>query len=118
MNLTPVENETKNDKMQIAGQTCKVCERTIVFASAGKYCAHCGTVVHLLCEPKAQCGVCGLAFQSWEPPEPDPRGQALIPRTLRFDTSGGVIAAIAFAAILVGLALLVQYALKGTAGRN
>ena len=94
--------------MQIAGRICKVCERGIVFASEGKFCANCGTVMHLQCEPKTNCRVCGLPFQGWEPPEPDPMEEALVPPALRTGRSVGPGFAIGCAVVLA-LLLIAAY---------
>jgi hypothetical protein len=92
--------------MQIAGQICKVCEHSVVFANEAKFCANCGTVVHLQCEPKTNCCVCDLPFQGWEPPAVDPMGQALIPPALRSGTSGGPVFAIGCAVVFLVLVLI------------
>jgi hypothetical protein len=92
--------------MQIAGRICKVCERGIVFAREGKICPNCGAAMHLLCEPKTDCGVCGVPFQGWEPPEADPMGQALVPPAMRTGRSVGPGFAIGCAAVFVILLFL------------
>jgi hypothetical protein len=69
--------------MQIAGHKCKVCERNIALISEGKFCARCGTCVHLACLPQAQCEVCGQPFQFEERPKPDPLSDAILPPALR-----------------------------------
>jgi hypothetical protein len=98
--------------MEIAGSRCKVCKRTIVFADEGKYCVRCGTVVHLACESRAQCAVCGQPCELYEPPKADPMSQAIIPPALRSGRSGGPVFAIGAVVVLAALVLIVYYALQ------
>jgi hypothetical protein len=75
--------------MQIAGNACKICGRKIVFSNEGKFCANCGTSVHLGCEPEAKCDVCNQPLQHYEPPRADLLGQAILPPALRPAKSAG-----------------------------
>jgi hypothetical protein len=93
--------------MQIAGNKCKVCGRNIVFSSEGKLCACCGTFVHLTCELRGICDVCGERFHQYERPKADPMREAILPPALRPAKSGGPLLAgllILFTALLVGIA--------------
>lgn len=98
--------------MQIAGSKCKVCERNIVFSNEGKFCAHCGAVVHLACESQAKCGVCGQPFQQYEPPQADPLSEAILPPALRSTKSGAPTFAILMAVVLAILVIVAYYALQ------
>ena len=89
--------------MEIAGSKCKICGCGIIFSTEGKFCARCGTYVHLTCEPETKCDVCGQSFQQYEPPKADPLREAILPRALRSTASssqkfaillGGVVLAI------------------------
>ena len=98
--------------MQIAGNKCKVCDRNIVLSSEGKFCARCGTFVHLICEPEAKCGVCAQPFQHYERPRVDPLSEAILPRALRTGKSGAPLMAalILLPALIV---IIVYYAIMG-----
>jgi len=88
--------------MQIAGQSCKVCARNIVFASDGKFCPRCGAVVHITCETRPACAICGGIYRDDEPLEEDPlRGAFLAPssRTNRSSVGGLVIIVAAVMAV-------------------
>jgi predicted nucleic acid-binding Zn ribbon protein len=77
--------------MEIAGRTCSICERKIVLSLDGKFCPHCGVIVHRACETQTKCHVCGQAFQENERPGIDPIWEAVLPRALRDkNTSIGV----------------------------
>ena len=89
-------------RMQIAGNSCKVCEGNIVLSSEGKFCARCGTFVHLACAPEPKCGVCGEPFQHHERPKADPLSEAILPRALLPSKGVGLILF-----LIVGLVLLV-----------
>ena len=69
--------------MQIAGNKCRVCERSIVLASEGKYCPTCGAFAHVACDELETCEACGHAFEHYERPKPDPLRDAIVPRGLR-----------------------------------
>src|SRR5580765_1605467 len=86
--------------MQIAGNKCRICDHKIVFAHEGKACVHCGTFVHVNCEPRAFCDVCGQLFQQYELPKPDPLREAYLPRALRPAKGGGWAIAVLGAAIV------------------
>jgi hypothetical protein len=75
--------------MQIAGNTCRICDRGIILSSEGKFCPYCGTYVHLACEPRGKCDVCGQPYQIFEPPKADPLSDAVVPPALRPSRSGG-----------------------------
>src|SRR5689334_24339603 len=87
-------------QVQIAGNECRICNRKIIFAHEGKTCVHCRTFVHVTCEPRAICDVCGQPFQQYELPEPDPLRAAILPRALRPAKGGGWAIAVVGAAIL------------------
>jgi hypothetical protein len=91
--------------MEIAGHRCRVCKRRIILSSEGKFCAHCGTVVHLACEPKATCEDCGQPFHDFQKPKADPVSEAVLPRSLRPTKDGGpmVAALLIIATVLVFL---------------
>jgi ribosomal protein S27AE len=94
--------------MQIAGSSCEVCGRSVTFSVDGKFCARCGTVMHLGCEPRASCGVCGQPFQSYEQPKAEPLNEALVPRSLRPVGSGGAALAMCLGAGLLLLGIMVM----------
>ena len=94
--------------MQIAGNRCKICERGIILSSEGKFCPRCGTCVHLACEPRGECGVCGQSYQNFERPKADPLSAAVVPPALR---PGGPTFAIIAGAVLLLLVVLGVYAL-------
>jgi hypothetical protein len=91
--------------MQIAGNKCRVCERSIVLSSEGKFCPTCGTFAHLACDELEMCEVCGQAFRHYEPPKPDPMREAIVPRGLRSVTVGQL--AIALLLLLPAILFLV-----------
>jgi hypothetical protein len=74
------------DIMQIAGSTCSLCGKKIVFSQDGKGCPDCGIIVHQDCESQNSCAQCGRAYQAYEPPVVDAASEAVVPRSLR--TSG------------------------------
>jgi hypothetical protein len=100
--------------MQIAGSSCKVCGRKIVFSNEGKFCVRCTTVVHIACDPRTECGVCGQPFQQYEPPRPDPVGDAVLPRALRSGRSGPLIFAILLMVMFAILAFYFYYGMLMT----
>jgi hypothetical protein len=102
--------------IQIAGNKCKVCGQIIVFANEGKYCAHCGTVVHLACEPQTKCNCCGQLFQQYEPPDFDPLSAALIPPVLRSKSGGPMFAIVAAVFMLIVVVLIFYGMLNGLKG--
>ena len=93
--------------MQIVGNNCKICGRTIVLFNEGKFCAQCGTFVHLTCLPQIECDVCSQQFQHDESPKPDPLRDAFLPPALRSANSGGPTFDILLAVTLVLLGILV-----------
>lgn len=96
--------------MQIAGSTCKICNRGIVFADEGKFCAECGVVVHLDCECKPVCGVCGRPFQRYERAKPDPALEGMLPPALRAAKSSGPVFAISMTlAVVIWTLLLIVF---------
>ncbi len=80
--------------MQIAGSKCTVCGCSIVLSREGKFCARCGTCVHLKCEPRERCGVCGQPLRSEALPDADPFRDAILPRALRPSKGGPLTAAL------------------------
>lgn len=52
--------------MQIAGSTCTICGRRIIFADEGQFCVKCGIVVHLACQRQAICPVCSGPLRLYE----------------------------------------------------
>lgn len=96
---------------QIAGQPCQTCRKNIVLATEGKFCTHCGVVIHLVCEPAVQCGACGRLFDPYEPPTGDPLREALLPPALRVVSSSGPLLAI-FAAIVFSISAVVVILIK------
>jgi hypothetical protein len=103
--------------MQIAGTKCKVCEREIVLSKEGKFCARCGTALHIACEPAAACRVCGDEFQQYQPPKPEPLSEAVIPRAIRPVGSRAPATAILLTVLVAGaLVLLAWYALMSGMG--
>ena len=99
--------------MQIAGNTCKVCQRKIVFSNEGKLCAHCQTFVHLGCDAQPKCDVCGEPFQNYEPPEADPMRGAVLPPALRPAKSGGPMLVLILVVVLAALVVVVSYVWQG-----
>ena len=89
-----------------------MCERSIVFSTEGKFCARCGTVVHLTCEAQARCGVCGQPYQPYEPPQADPLGEAILPPALRSAKSGAPTFAILVTVALAILLIVAYYVLQ------
>ena len=104
--------------MQIAGNSCKICDRGIILSSEGKFCPRCGTCVHLACEPRDKCVVCGQPYQNFEPRKPDPLSEAVVPPALRPTKSGGPTLAILVGGVLLLLGVLfVVYAFANTHGK-
>jgi len=98
--------------MQIAGNTCRICERRIVFGNEGKFCGRCGVFVHLTCLPQAECDVCGQAFQRQETPKPDPLRDAILPPALRPVTNGAPVLAIGLAVVLLIIVIILGVILE------
>lgn len=80
--------------MQISGRRCKVCDRKIVFSQDGKFCSHCGIVLHQACDSKSNCTICGDTFRFDELPGIDPIHEAVLPRTLRNENDSLAIAVV------------------------
>lgn len=95
-----------SNEMQIAGETCMVCGKKIIFSRDGKYCQDCRIVVHQTCDPENTCTKCGRAYQTYEPPIADPAREAVVPRSLRPSGSSGPIAIVIFSAVLLFFMLL------------
>src|SRR5881396_2697693 len=93
--------------MQIAGSTCNVCDRKVVLSLDGKFCPHCGIVVHRACEAETNCRVCGRAFREDEHPSVDPAREAVLPRALR-ERNTGVGVALLIAGV-AGLVVILCY---------
>ena len=92
--------------MQIAGSKCGVCKQNVVLATEGKFCDHCGIVVHRDCHTKETCELCGCAFQEFERPNIDPIQDAILPRALRAPKSGGPLFVVGLILIVLVLAFL------------
>ena len=99
--------------MQIADSKCRICERKIVFSDEGKFCAHCGSVVHLACAPQAECDRCNQPFRLYAPPEADPAGEAVIPPAMRTGRSGGPVVAVLLVMVLGILGIIAFLVLRG-----
>jgi hypothetical protein len=95
--------------MQIAGNNCRICGGNIILSRDGKFCAHCQTAVHLRCEPRSECGVCGQTYQDYEAPKADPLREAVLPRALRPARSGGPVFAITAAVLFALLTMMLWY---------
>ena len=93
--------------MQIAGSQCRVCGARIVLSSEGKFCAPCGTVVHLACEPAPVCEVCGEPYEEYEGPKADGTSDAIVPRALRSAKLEGPV--LALASVLALLVMIILY---------
>jgi hypothetical protein len=102
----------KKRLVQIAGNQCKVCHRGIILSKEGKFCAQCGTFVHLTCLPQAECDVCGRQFQHEEDRKPDPLREALLPPALRPVSSGAPMLAIGLALILLAAGIILWLVLQ------
>jgi hypothetical protein len=87
--------------MQIAGDNCKLCGRKIILSKEGKCCVQCGTAVHLACEVRPNCDLCGQPYQGYEPPKPDPRSEAFVPSALRPAKSSGPVLLLAAGLVLL-----------------
>jgi len=85
--------------MEIAGSTCTVCGRHVVFAQDGKCCPTCGIVVHETCDTQSRCPQCDRAYEAQVRPILDPLRDAIVPRSLRSSTPGAV-AMVIFGALL------------------
>jgi len=92
--------------VQIAGNRCKVCQKEIILSREGKACVQCGTVVHLACELRDRCDVCGQPYQNYEPPKADPLSEAVVPSALRPPKGGGPAFAIMLAGVILFLVVL------------
>ena len=98
--------------MEIAGKTCRVCDLDIVLSREGKFCPMCKAAVHLTCEPRTTCSVCGRPFEDFDRPKADALSEAIIPTALRKPRSGGPVFAVSTLLILVLvfiLALLISH---------
>jgi len=89
--------------MQIAGNECKVCGRSIIFSNEGKFCGQCGTVVHLSCESESKCKVCGQAYEGYEPQKANLLRDLVVARAARENRSDTWSVAMV---LMVGLAVL------------
>jgi hypothetical protein len=92
----------KSENMQIAGNTCRVCEQPIVPSSEGQFCPHCSALAHLACEARETCTFFGNVFKKFVPSPADPLSEAVIPSALRPPRSGGPVLA-------VGLVLIIAF---------
>ena len=89
--------------MQIAGNECKVCGRSIIFSNEGKFCGQCGTVAHLSCEAESKCNVCGRPYEGYEPPKTVSLRDLVVPLAIRANKSDTWSVAVV---LIVGVALL------------
>ena len=87
--------------MQIAGSTCVVCARKVVFAEEGKGCSQCGIVVHKACENHSTCSRCGAAYEIQQRGITDPIGDAVVPRRLRPSGPGAAVVIMVVAGLLI-----------------
>lgn len=104
--------------MQIAGTMCRACGQSIVLSDEGKFCARCGAAVHLTCEPKDNCAVCGQGYQAYERPESDPLRDAVLPPALRPSRSGGPAFAIAVGVAILLLGVIIWFAIEYVLSRG
>ena len=88
--------------MQVAGSTCRTCNRRIVFADEGQFCAKCEIALHLACAREAACPVCGGPLKEYERPQADPESERV-----RFDPQVDRLSGPATAALFVVLGLVV-----------
>jgi hypothetical protein len=101
--------------MQIAGQICRTCRKSIVLSREGKFCDHCDVYAHISCEPGDLCGVCGQAYHSFEAAKVDVLGEAILPPGLRPPASSGpafaIFAMALGAGLIIAACLVIQYIL-------
>jgi|SRR5579859_1248940 len=97
--------------LQIAGMDCNVCRQSIVIATEGKFCPHCQAAVHIACEPRDTCCVCGQAYRYQERPKVDPLTEAIVPRALRPARSGAGALAVFIMGTLSVVILVIWFAL-------
>jgi hypothetical protein len=90
--------------MQIAGSQCRNCKGLIVLATDGKSCEHCGSVVHLNCEPALNCSICGQPFDFYQPSRRDRFWNAYDPREKQARNAEGPLLALLLAALVTLLA--------------
>jgi|HubBroStandDraft_1064217.scaffolds.fasta_scaffold516183_1 hypothetical protein len=88
--------------MQIAGNNCAICKGNVVLSREGELCSHCGTVVHLMCEPRSTCLNCGQLYHKDERAKVDPLDNAILPRGFRTENSERLAAIL----VIVGSALI------------
>lgn len=100
--------------MQIAGNKCRVCGSPIVFSEEGKFCEHCGTVVHHQCDSSSKCPVCRRPYAYYELVQPDPLRDGILPRALRPAKSYGPVFAIC--AVLLTLIFMLLIIIAFSAG--
>src|SRR5262245_22063232 len=105
-------NREGTRQMQIPGNTCRICERRIVFANEGKFCRRCGVFVHLTCLPQAECDICGEPFQNEECQKHDPLRDAIVPPALRPGKSGAPMLVIGLALVLLLILVLLGLILE------
>lgn len=104
--------------VQVAGGKCEVCGRTVVFAVDGKFCAQCGTIVHLACEPQIKCPQCGKIFQGYTRPAVDPASEAFVPPVLRGDTSNGLTVGALIVAVAGIIVIILAYSFFSMLGNG
>ncbi len=96
--------------MQLAGSTCRVCDRKIVFSINGRYCARCGNCAHVTCEPQPDCGICSQPFQREEPINHQPDTVAPPTSGIRADTAVSLFLIFVVVVICIGY-FIVTYAM-------
>jgi hypothetical protein len=87
--------------MEIAGSTCAVCGRHVVFAPDGKFCGQCGVVVHRACDAQSSCTRCGGVYEIQESPVVDVAREAILPRSLRPSRSTSPVAMIVLGVLVL-----------------
>ena len=97
--------------MQIAGARCGRCSEMVVIAAEGKACARCEAVVHVDCDPAADCPVCGERFETFEPAAANAFEDAYDPREKR---SGFFVGPLLFGFLGFLGALFIMYVLTLT----
>jgi len=106
MNTSEPQLAERTAARQIAGNRCQICGQNITLSSEGKFCTHCQTVVHLACESRGTCQVCGQSYRFYERPEFDPLSEAVVPRALR-PAKGGAMALAVFMTVLLALVMMI-----------
>ena len=85
-----------------------------MLSSDGKFCVRCGTYVHLACETRGNCDVCGQPFQEYEPAKTDLMRDAILPRNLRESRSTSPMGAVLIMGIML-IVVVIIYAIINSA---